>query len=34
MVIAEGAQTAEELAILPELGFDGATGPAVPRKEP
>ncbi|MBL8430078.1 MAG: EAL domain-containing protein [Dechloromonas sp.] len=30
-VIAEGVQTAEELAILPELGFDGATGPAVPR---
>lgn len=30
-VIAESVQTAEELAILPELGFDGATGPAVPR---
>jgi len=30
-VIAEGVQTVEELAILPELGFDGATGPAVPR---
>jgi len=30
-VIAEGVQTAEELAKLPELGFDGATGPAVPR---
>ncbi|MFZ2974399.1 MAG: EAL domain-containing protein [Ferribacterium limneticum] len=30
-VIAEGVQTTEELAILPELGFDGATGPAVPR---
>jgi predicted signal transduction protein with EAL and GGDEF domain len=30
-VIAEGVQTAEEMAILPELGFDGATGPAVPR---
>ncbi|MCL2636124.1 MAG: EAL domain-containing protein, partial [Betaproteobacteria bacterium] len=30
-VIAEGVQTAAELAILPELGFDGATGPAVPR---
>ncbi|MBK6356615.1 MAG: EAL domain-containing protein [Betaproteobacteria bacterium] len=30
-VIAEGVQTAEELAILPELGFDGATGPAIPR---
>lgn len=30
-VIAEGVQSAEELNILPELGFDGATGPAVPR---
>ena len=30
-VIAEAVQTAEELAILPELGFDGATGPAIPR---
>ena len=30
-VIAESVQTTEELAILPELGFDGATGPAVPR---
>jgi EAL domain-containing protein (putative c-di-GMP-specific phosphodiesterase class I)/GGDEF domain-containing protein len=30
-VIAEGVQTAQELAILPELGFDGATGPAIPR---
>ncbi len=30
-VIAEGVQTAEELAVLPELGFDGATGPAIPR---
>ena len=30
-VIAEGVQTAGELAILPELGFDGATGPAIPR---
>jgi len=30
-VIAEGVQTAEELAILPDLGFDGATGPAIPR---
>lgn len=30
-VIAEGVQTAEELAVLPGLGFDGATGPAVPR---
>ena len=28
-VIAESVQTPEELAILPELGFDGATGPAV-----
>lgn len=30
-VIAEGVQTTEELAVLPELGLDGATGPAVPR---
>lgn len=30
-VIAEGVHTPEELATLPELGFDGATGPAVPR---
>ena len=30
-VIAEGVQTAEELATLPELGFDGATGQAIPR---
>lgn len=30
-VIAEGVSTAEELAALPALGFDGATGPAVPR---
>ena len=30
-VIAEGVQTSEELAALPDLGFDGATGPAVPR---
>ena len=30
-VIAESVQTSEELATLPELGFDGATGPAVPR---
>ena len=30
-VIAEGVQTPEELASLPGLGFDGATGPAVPR---
>ena len=28
-VIAEGVQTAEELAALPKLGLDGATGPAV-----
>jgi EAL domain-containing protein (putative c-di-GMP-specific phosphodiesterase class I) len=32
-VIAESVQTAGELAALPELGFDGATGPAIPRKE-
>ena len=31
-VIAEGVQTAAELAALPALGFDGATGPAVPRR--
>lgn len=31
-VIAENVQSAGELAALPELGFDGATGPAVPRK--
>jgi EAL domain-containing protein (putative c-di-GMP-specific phosphodiesterase class I)/GGDEF domain-containing protein len=30
-VIAESVQTSEELAILPELGLDGATGPAIPR---
>ena len=30
-VIAEGVQTTGELATLPGLGFDGATGPAVPR---
>ena len=30
-VIAEGVRTAAELAALPELGFDGATGPAVPK---
>lgn len=30
-VIAESVQTAEELAALPDLGFDGATGPAVNR---
>ena len=28
-VIAEGVQTSAELAALPRLGFDGATGPAV-----
>lgn len=32
-VIAEGVQTAIELSILPELGFDGATGPAVPQEK-
>ena len=31
LVIAEGVQTSEELAILPGLGFDGVTGPAVRR---
>lgn len=31
-VIAEGVQTDEELATLPGIGFDGATGPAVSRK--
>lgn len=31
-VIAEGVQSKEELAALPDLGFDGATGPAVPGK--
>jgi EAL domain-containing protein (putative c-di-GMP-specific phosphodiesterase class I) len=29
MTIAEGVQTAEEMAVLPELGIDGMTGPAV-----
>jgi EAL domain-containing protein (putative c-di-GMP-specific phosphodiesterase class I)/GGDEF domain-containing protein len=33
-VIAEGVQSAAELNLLPELGFDGATGPAVPREKP
>lgn len=28
-LVAEGVQTDEELVLLPELGFDGATGPAV-----
>ncbi len=32
-VIAEGVSTAEELAALPALGFDGATGPAIPREK-
>lgn len=31
LVIAEDVQTAEALTMLPTLGFDGATGPAVPR---
>lgn len=31
LVIAEGVKRPEELAALPSLGFDGATGPAVPR---
>lgn len=30
-VIAEGVHTPQELAALPELGFDGATGPAIKR---
>ncbi len=29
LVIAEGVRSAEEMALLPELGFDGVTGPAV-----
>lgn len=29
IVIAEGVQSQEELAALPELGFDGATGPFI-----
>ena len=33
MVIAEGVRNAEELAALAEVGFDGATGPAVPEPE-
>jgi len=32
LVIAEGVKRPEELAALPALGFDGATGPAVPRE--
>lgn len=31
LVIAEGVKRPEELAMLPKLGFDGATGPGVPR---
>lgn len=31
-VIAEGVKRPEELAMLPKLGFDGATGPAIPRE--
>jgi len=31
LVIAEGVKRPEELAMLPKLGFDGATGPAIPR---
>lgn len=31
LVIAEGVKRPEELAKLPELGFDGATGPAIPK---
>jgi len=32
LVIAEGVKRPEELAMLPKLGFDGATGPAIPRE--
>jgi EAL domain-containing protein (putative c-di-GMP-specific phosphodiesterase class I) len=32
LVIAVGVQTEQELAMLPSLGFDGATGPAVSAK--
>ena len=32
LVIAEGVKRSEELATLPKLGFDGATGPAIPRE--
>lgn len=32
LVIAEGVKRPEELAALPKLGFDGATGPAIPRE--
>jgi EAL domain-containing protein (putative c-di-GMP-specific phosphodiesterase class I)/GGDEF domain-containing protein len=31
LVIAEGVKRPEELSTLPKLGFDGATGPAIPR---
>lgn len=31
LVIAEGVKRPEELATLPGLGFDGVTGPAIPR---
>ena len=32
LVIAEGVKRQEELVMLPKLGFDGATGPAIPRE--
>ncbi len=32
LVIAEGVKRPEELAVLSKLGFDGATGPAIPRE--
>jgi len=32
LVIAEGVKRPEELAMLPKLGFDGSTGPAIPRE--
>jgi diguanylate cyclase (GGDEF)-like protein len=32
LVIAEGVKRPEELSMLPKLGFDGATGPAIPRE--
>lgn len=32
LVIAEGVKRPEELGLLPQLGFDGATGPAIPRE--
>jgi diguanylate cyclase (GGDEF)-like protein len=34
LIIAENVQTAAELALLPTLGLDGATGPAVSDREP